>query len=107
MGVAFRPPEEAYITPMPLLPRHLTLENLIDVLERFTRATSVVTLYRNSIIIGGVTVGLVVLATACSGFAFSRLRFPGRDIFFWVVTIWHVYAAEHGTAGPLSDALPV
>ena len=98
MGVAFRPVEEAYVVPMNLIPRHLTLENLQLVLDRFTRATSLVMLYRNSIIITGMTVFFVVTCTTLSGFAFSRLKFPGRDIIFWLVTI--------GMWMPLSTALP-
>lgn len=98
MGVAFRPLEEAYVNPMPLLPRHLTLENLTLVLQNFTRAASLLDLYRNSIIISGVTVAFVVICTAFSGFAFSRLQFPGRDLLFWVVTL--------GMWVPISTAMP-
>jgi ABC-type glycerol-3-phosphate transport system permease component len=98
MGVAFRPVEEAYVVPMNLVPRHLTLDNLELVLDRFTRATSLVMLYRNSIIITGMTVFCVVTCTTLSGFAFSRLRFLGRDLIFWAVTI--------GMWMPLSTALP-
>ncbi len=98
MGVAFRPVEEAYVVPMDLVPRHLTLENLELVLERFTRATSLVMLYRNSIIITGATVLFVVFCTTLSGFAFARLRFPGRNLIFWLLTI--------GMWMPISTALP-
>jgi ABC-type glycerol-3-phosphate transport system permease component len=98
MGVAFRPVKETYTTPMNLLPHSLTLDNLTTVIERFSRAASIFDLYRNSLIIAGVTVTLVVICTACSGFAFSRLNFPGRNIFFWMLTI--------GMFVPLSTALP-
>ncbi len=98
MGVAFRPIEEAYVIPMNLVPRHLTLENLLFVLERFGRSASLFLLYRNSTIIAGGTVLFVVVCTTLSGFAFSRLKFPGRDVLFWFVTI--------GMWMPISTALP-
>ena len=98
MGVAFRPVQETYTTPMNLLPHSLTLENLQMVMDRFSRTTSLFALYRNSLIIAGVTVALVVICTAFSGFAFARINFPGRTFFFWLVTI--------GMFIPLSTALP-
>jgi ABC-type glycerol-3-phosphate transport system permease component len=98
MGVAFRPLEEAYVVPMNLIPRHLTMDNLVLVFERFGRSASLFMLYRNSIIIAVSTVTLVVICTTLSGFAFSRLKFPGRNLFFWIVTI--------GMWMPISTALP-
>ncbi|MFC2025668.1 carbohydrate ABC transporter permease [Chloroflexota bacterium] len=80
--IAFRPVEETYVTPMKLLPSTLTLENTTLVIEKLPK---LILLYRNSIIITGVTVFLVVLCTSLAGFAFARLKFPGRDILFWLV----------------------
>lgn len=87
LGVAFRPVSETYVVPMNLLPRSLTLENFLEVLERFTRTTSLLLLYRNSLIITGITVALILVCCSLGGFAFARLRFPGRDALFWMVTI--------------------
>jgi len=81
-GIAFRPVEETYTTPMLLLPRTLTLENTRLVFEELPQ---LVTLYRNSIVITGVAVVLVVIISSLAGYAFARLEFPGREIFFWAV----------------------
>ena len=82
MSIAFRPVTETYVTPMQLLPRTLTLENTQLV---FRKLPQMAILYRNSIIITGVTVISVVIVSSLAGFAFARLRFPGRELFFWAV----------------------
>ena len=59
--IAFRPVEETYVTPMQLLPSTFTLENTKIVIEKLPK---LVLLYRNSFIITGTTVFLVVLCTS-------------------------------------------
>ena len=80
--IAFRPVEETYVTPMQLLPRTLTLENTKIVIEKLPK---LILLYRNSFIITGATVLMVVICTSLGGFSFARLKFPGRDILFWLI----------------------
>jgi len=82
LTIAFRPVEETYVTPMQLLPHTFTLENTKIVIEKLPK---LILLYRNSFIITGSTVFLVVLCTSLAGFAFARLNFPGREILFWMV----------------------
>lgn len=84
LGIAFRPESETYTTPMPLLPRSLTLENFA---YAFRRVPELAIIYRNSIVVTGITVASVILVTALAGYAFARLRFPGRDLIFWAVLI--------------------
>jgi multiple sugar transport system permease protein len=84
IGIALRPEEQAYTTPMMLLPRSLTLENFAYIVRRVPQ---MVILYRNSIVITGVTVASVVVISSLAGYAFARLQFPGRDIIFWLVMI--------------------
>jgi multiple sugar transport system permease protein len=80
--IAFRPVEETYVTPMKLLPSTLTLDNTALVIEKLPK---LVILYRNSFIITGMTVLLVVLLTSLAGFVFARISFPGKNILFWMV----------------------
>jgi ABC-type glycerol-3-phosphate transport system permease component len=82
LTIAFRPVEETYVTPMQLLPKTLTLENTTLVIEKLPK---LLILYRNSFIITGSTVALVVLIASLAGFVFARMEFPGRDFFFWMV----------------------
>lgn len=84
LGIAFRPESETYTTPMPLLPRTLTLENFA---YAFRRVPELATIYRNSLVVTGVTVASVIIVTSLAGYAFARLRFPGRDLIFWSVLI--------------------
>jgi len=83
-GIAFRPEEQAYTTPIMLLPRTLTLENFKYI---FRKVPQMVLCYRNSIIITGATVASVVVISSLAGYAFARLRFPGREAIFWAITI--------------------
>jgi putative chitobiose transport system permease protein len=82
LGIAFRPVEETYVTPMKLLPRTLTLENTRLVFEQLPQLA---VLYRNSLVITGVAVLLVVIISSMAGFVFARLDFPGRNVIFWAV----------------------
>ena len=82
LTIAFRPVEETYVTPMKLLPSSFTLDNTTLVIEKLPKLSI---LYRNSIIITGVTVTAVVILTSLAGFVFARFKFPGKDILFWLV----------------------
>ncbi|MBI4671980.1 MAG: carbohydrate ABC transporter permease [Chloroflexi bacterium] len=83
-GIALRPVSETYTTPMPLLPRTLTFENFDYV---WRRVPDLILIYRNSIVITGVTVVSVIILTSLAGYAFARLKFPGRNIIFWTVLV--------------------
>jgi ABC-type glycerol-3-phosphate transport system permease component len=82
MGIAFRPETETYTSPVLLLPRTLTLENFPLVFERLPE---MLIYFRNSFIITGISVALVVLVSALGGYALSRLRFRGKTIIFLLV----------------------
>ncbi|MGQ9584547.1 MAG: carbohydrate ABC transporter permease [Anaerolineae bacterium] len=84
VGIALRPVKETYVTPMPLLPRTLTLENFDYV---WRKVPQMAIIYRNSLVVTGVTVASAIIVTSLAGYAFARLRFPGRDIVFWSVLI--------------------
>ncbi|NLE75998.1 MAG: carbohydrate ABC transporter permease, partial [Chloroflexi bacterium] len=84
VGIAFRPVKETYVTPMPLLPSTLTLENFDYV---WTKVPQLAIIYRNSIIVTGVTVASVIIVTALAGYAIARLKFPGKNLVFWSVLI--------------------
>jgi multiple sugar transport system permease protein len=82
VSIAFRPTVETYVIPMPIVPRTLTLENFV---QMSLRVPQMAIYYRNSFVITGAAVAAVVAISALSGYAFARLRFPGRDLIFWVV----------------------
>jgi len=52
--------------------------------------------YRNSFIVTFVAVGSIMFISGLAGYAFARLKFPGRDIIFWIIiaTIFLPYTAS-------------
>jgi ABC-type glycerol-3-phosphate transport system permease component len=84
LSIAFRPVEETYIIPMKLLPSTLTLKNASLVLLMLPK---LVLFYRNSFIITGTSVLLILMISSLSGYVFARMKFPGRDVIFWVVVV--------------------
>ncbi|MBQ1826965.1 MAG: carbohydrate ABC transporter permease [Erysipelotrichaceae bacterium] len=63
------------------LPENPTLENYIYVLK----TAPFVLYFRNSLIVTVVCTALTMFNTILCAFAFSRLRFPGRDIIFSIM----------------------
>jgi multiple sugar transport system permease protein len=63
-----------------LIPNPFTLENYQDVFRRLPFATYFV----NSVIVSASIVGLNVVFGTAAAYAFAKLRFPGRDLLFFV-----------------------
>jgi ABC-type glycerol-3-phosphate transport system permease component len=84
ISIAFRPVQETYVIPMKLFPSTLTLDNIQLVL---TMLPKLVLFYRNSFIITGASVLLILLISSLSGYVFARMRFPGRDVIFWIIIV--------------------
>lgn len=82
LSIALRPVTDTYVVPMPLLPSHLTLEHFVSMVEMVPLMT---VYYRNSFVITGASVTGVVVISCLAGYAFARLRFPFRDVLFWLV----------------------
>jgi multiple sugar transport system permease protein len=81
-------PEAQIITVPPhWLPDQLsdfTLQHYIDVLF-FPRGINLIQSFTNSIFVAAIGTLLVVIVDVLAGYAFARLRFPGRDLLFAVV----------------------
>jgi len=69
---------EVNTTPPTFWPSRLVFENYV---YAFTKAPFV-TYFINSVIVTGCCVACTLFTTILASFAFSRLRFPGRDILF-------------------------
>jgi ABC-type glycerol-3-phosphate transport system permease component len=82
LSIAFRPVEETYVIPMKIIPSTLTLDNIDLVIAILPK---LVLFYRNSFIITGGSVLLILLISSLSGYVFARMKFPGRDLIFWIV----------------------
>lgn len=69
------------------LPSTLTLENYIDVFTSRIRGVSVPLSLQNSTVVLLIhLVGILALDTP-AGYALARLRFPGRQVLFWIILV--------------------
>lgn len=80
VSIAFRPNDELY----QVWPSSLTMENFSTMLDRVPQMLDY---YGDSVVVTGAAVAATAIVSALAGFAFARLRFPGRDIFFWLVVV--------------------
>jgi len=88
--ISIRPVKQTYSVPITILPRSLTTANFKEVLFELPLITKY---YENGLIITFTAVGSILFISALAGYAFARLRFPGRDIIFWAIiaTIFFPY----------------
>lgn len=88
--ISIRPVKQTYSIPITILPRSLTIANFKEVLFELPLITKY---YENGLIITFTAVGSILFISALAGYAFARLRFPGRDIIFWTIiaTIFFPY----------------
>lgn len=78
---AFKSLAEATAIPVQIFPARLRWENFAELFESFNFGT----MYANTIIATLLRVTAQVSFAAMAGYAFARLRFPGRDIIFAVL----------------------
>jgi multiple sugar transport system permease protein len=75
-------PGEASEFPPPFWPSHPTLANYRDLFTRLSLGRALL----SSLIVSGATTLGVLLLNSMAGYAFAKLRFPGRDrLFGWLV----------------------
>jgi multiple sugar transport system permease protein len=78
---AFKSLAEATAIPVQILPSRLRWENFAELFEDFDFGT----MYVNTIVATILRVTAQVSFAAMAGYAFARLRFPGRDIIFAIM----------------------
>jgi multiple sugar transport system permease protein len=81
---SLKAPDEVWSTVTSLIPRELHFENYAEGWRGFG-GLSFVTFYKNSFIYAGLSTLFAVTTSAVVAYAFSRLRFLGRDIWFAVM----------------------
>lgn len=75
---AFKTPAEVNTTPPTWLPSSLNFNNFVYAFQTAPFARY----FLNSIFVTGAVVILTMIVTILAAFAFSRLKFPGRDLLF-------------------------
>ncbi len=71
--------EATFVTPPQLIPVAPTLENYTDIFAAVPMGKFLL----NSVIVSVISTVLMVLNCAMAGYAFARIKFPGRDILFY------------------------
>jgi len=82
VSASLMPAGAANSLPPPLLPRRPTLEHYVELLTRL----SLLRCFFNSLMIASLTTVVSMFLNALAGYAFAKLRFPGRDrVFAWLL----------------------
>jgi multiple sugar transport system permease protein len=78
---SFKPENEVITYPPHLLPRHPSLQAYKDVWTQISFAR----LFANSVIFAGAVTLASLTFDSLTAYALARLRFPGREIVFWLI----------------------
>lgn len=92
---AFKPLSELFMYPPRFFVKNPTMQNFYDFM--FATTTSTVPFARylfNSLIVTVVTVSLMLLFGATCAYAFSKMRFPGKDWLFNIIIIALMFSPE-------------
>ncbi len=81
VGSAFKPLPEVMRIPPTWIPQRPTLSSFIAIFQQFPFARY----FLNSVIVAAMVVSGVLAVSAMAGYAFSKFRFPGRDLLFIAV----------------------
>lgn len=78
VSVAFRPKDQLY----QLLPTTFTLDNFPEMIDRVPDMAGY---YADSLIVTFGSVAVIALGSTLAGYAFARIRFPGREALLWLI----------------------
>jgi multiple sugar transport system permease protein len=83
LATSFKPAADVFASPPKLIPNPWTFENYRFVLDNlpFTRY------FFNSVVVTGSIVGLNVVFGTAAAYAFAKLRFPGRNVLFFLLLV--------------------
>ncbi len=83
IATSLKPETEAITYPPGLLPRSLDFSAYVNVWSDIGLAR----LYLNTVVFAGAVTVASVTLDSLAAYAFARLRFPGRELLFWIVLI--------------------
>lgn len=86
LSSSLKPESEVIADPLTWIPRTFTLENYTQVLAN-TENSPILRWFANSLFIASIHTFLMVLFNAMSAYAFARMRFPGREVLFWLLML--------------------
>jgi len=83
VATSLKPAGDVFASPPKWIPNPFTLENYRDVFTLLPFGRYFV----NSVVVTGLIVGLNVVFDTAAAYAFAKLRFPGRDVFFFLLLL--------------------
>lgn len=83
VATSFKLPGDVFSSPPKWIPSPWTLRNYQDVFTLFPFAR----FFLNSVVVAALVVGLNVVFDTAAAYAFAKLRFPGRDVIFFLFLI--------------------
>lgn len=86
LSTSLKPERDVFIMPPQWIPQTVTFENY-ETLLRPTQQTNLPRAFLNSLLVSLTTTIGEVFASTLAGFAFARLKFPGRQTFFVLLLI--------------------
>lgn len=81
VSTSLKTPEEVYTWPPTMIPQNPTFENYTLAFENYNFPL----LFRNSLVVAGARVLGILIFNSLVAYAFARLRWPGRDIWFMLL----------------------
>jgi ABC-type glycerol-3-phosphate transport system permease component len=81
LRTSFAPPDELSRLPVSLWPQTWRWSNYVDPWSRYPFARWLT----NSVVIAVLSVALTLVVNLTAGYAFAKLRFPGRDLLFLLI----------------------
>lgn len=92
VSASFMPAGDANTLPPPLFPRRFTTEHYVELFTRLDLARN----FKNSVIISISATFIALFTNSLAGYAFAKLRFPGRERLFKLLLAGLVIPAQVG-----------
>ena len=92
---AFKPLEELFIYPPQFFVKNPTMQNFWDFIYATDVSTVPFTRYLfNSVVVTITTTALIIVVSLCCAYAFSKLKFPGQNGLFKMITVALMFSPE-------------
>ncbi len=92
---AFKPLEELFVYPPQFFVKNPTMQNFWDFIYATDVSTVPFTRYLfNSVVVTITTTALIIVVSLCCAYAFSKLKFPGQNGLFKMITVALMFSPE-------------
>lgn len=92
---AFKPLEELFVYPPTFFVKNPTMQNFWDFIYATDVSTVPFTRYLfNSVFVTVTTTALIILVSLCCAYAFSKMKFPGQNGLFKMITVALMFSPE-------------